>query len=281
MSSTSTNLSRLGCMRAILSAVLIVAYTLVSPVFGADNSVEIDTKGTNTSIYIDQIGGTGNTARVWCGLSNGTYATHTCSSATIDIDQNGDDNLAKAYSQYTNHQSNEYEIQQLGNGNTGYIDADQDSNEMTITQTGSDMYAEIYMSGDDNVYTISQTGSGSHYAKFYAFGDDSTWTATQSGSGNHNAYAKACTNCNANNVTITQSGSGNKDADIEFRNNPSDNSTVNLTQSGDGAHGGNILVKQGDYTVNATQTGATAKSYTVVLDCTANCNKTVTVNQFD
>ena len=79
--------------------------------FAANNSVEIDTKGTNTSIYIDQIG-SGNTARVWCGLSNGTYTTHTCSSATIDIDQNGDDNLAKAYSQYTNHTANEYTINQ-------------------------------------------------------------------------------------------------------------------------------------------------------------------------
>ncbi|GEM_PF-2359166 len=249
------------------------------PVFAADNSVEIDTKGSNTSIYIDQIGS--NTARVWCGLSNGTYDTHTCSSATIDIDQDGTGNLAKAYSQYTNHTGNEYTITQDGNDNVGYIDADEDNNEMTITQDGDDMYGEIYMSGDDNVYSINQSGTGDHYAKFYAFGDDSTWTATQSGSGNHNAYIKSCGNCNNNDATITQSGSGAKDGDIEFRNNPADNSTVNLTQSGNGAHVGNIRVEQGNYTVNATQTGATVKNYTVVLDCTASCNKTVTVNQYD
>ena len=86
------------------------------PVFAADNSVDIDTKGSSTSIYINQIG-SGNTARVWCGLSNGTYTTHTCSSATINIDQDGTGNLAKAYSQYTNHQGNQYEIQQKGNYN--------------------------------------------------------------------------------------------------------------------------------------------------------------------
>ena len=193
------------------------------PLWAAENSVDIDLKG-NSSIYIDQIG-SGNTARVWCGLSNGTYATHSCSSATIDIDQNGTGNLAKAYSQYTNHTGNEY--------------------------------------------------------TFYAFGDDSTWTAAQSGSGNHNAYIKSCGNCNNNDATITQSGSGAKDGDIEFRNNPADNSTVSLTQSGDGAHVGNIRVEQGDYTVNATQTGVSAKAYTVILDCTASCNKTITVNQFD
>ena len=248
--------------------------------FAANNSVEIDTKGTSTSIYIDQIG-SGNTARVWCGLSNGTYTTHTCSSATIDIDQNGDDNLAKAYSQYTNHTGNEYTITQTGNDNTGYIDADQDSNEMTVTQVGNDKHGEIYMSGDNNVYQISQSGTGNHYAKFDAFGDDSAWTATQSGSGNHNAYIKSCNNCNNNDATITQSGSGAKDGDIEFRNNPADNSTVNLIQSGDGAHVGNVRVEQGDYTVNATQTGVSAKSYAVVLDCTSSCNKTITVNQYD
>ena len=96
MPSTLTNLLRLGLTRAVLSVLLIVTYTLLAPpIFGADNSVEIDTKGSNSSIYIDQIG-TGNTARVWCGLSNGTYDTHTCSSATIDIDQDGTGNLAKA-----------------------------------------------------------------------------------------------------------------------------------------------------------------------------------------
>ena len=128
---------------------LLLCSLLSLPVFAADNSVEIDLKG-NSSIYIDQIGA-GNTARVWCGLSNGTYATHTCTSATIDIDQDGTGNLAKAYSQYTNHTGNEYTITQDGNDNIGYIDADEDDNEMTITQTGDDMEAEIYMSGDDTV----------------------------------------------------------------------------------------------------------------------------------
>jgi hypothetical protein len=250
-----------------------------APVFGADNSVDIDTKGTSTSIYIKQ-SGSGNTARVWCGLSAGTYATHTCSSATIDIDQDGTGNLAKSFSQYTNHTGNEYTINQDGNDNVGYIDADEDNNEMSISQTGDDMEAEIYMSGDDNQYSISQTG-GEHYAKMYAFGDDSAWTITQSGSGDHNAHIKSCNNCNNNDATITQSGSGNKDGDIEFKNNPSDNSTVNLTQSGDGAHVSNITVAQGNYTVNATQTGVSAKGYTVTLDCTSSCNKTITVNQFD
>ena len=243
-----------------------------------DNIINIQTKGSGTSIGIDQ-SGSGNVTTVWCGLSGGTYATHTCTNATITIDQHGSGNLAKAYSQHTNHIDNQYTITQNGDNNTGYLDLDDDDNIATVIQTGNSNYGEIYMQGDDNSYTITQTGN-SFYAKMYAFGDDSTWAITQSGSGNHNAYIKSCGNCNNNDASITQSGSGAKDGDIEFRNNPSDNNTVNLTQSGNGSHAGNILVKQGNYIVNATQSGSTNQNYTVTLDCTTNCNKTITVNQY-
>ena len=256
---------------------LIFAFWLMS-LEADDNIINIQTKGSGTSIGIDQ-SGSGNTTTVWCGLSGGTYSTHTCSNATMTIDQHGSDNLAKAYSQVSNHNDNQYTINQNGDNNTGYLDLDDDDNIATIIQTGNSNYGEIYMQGDDNVYIITQTGN-SFYAKMRAFGDDSAWTITQSGSGNHNAYIKSCGNCNNNDATITQSGSGAKDGDIEFRNNASDNSTVNLTQSGNGTHVGNILVKQGSYTVNATQSGSTNQNYTVTLDCTSNCNKTITVNQY-
>ena len=48
----------------------------------SDNTIAIQTKGTSTSISIDQ-SGSSNTTTVWCGLSNGTYTTHTCSNATM------------------------------------------------------------------------------------------------------------------------------------------------------------------------------------------------------
>ena len=54
----------------------------------SDNTIAIQTKGTSTSISIDQ-SGTSNTTTVWCGLSGGTYTTHTCSNATMTIDQHG------------------------------------------------------------------------------------------------------------------------------------------------------------------------------------------------
>jgi len=116
-----------------MRSLLISLISLSSFVYGGDNSVEIRTKGSGSLIHIDQVGST-NTAKVWCGLSQGTYTTHNCSNATIDIDQNGVSNTAKAYSQVANHTGNEYKIDQDGNDNIGYIDADDDGSDMDIVQ---------------------------------------------------------------------------------------------------------------------------------------------------
>ena len=61
---------------------------LTNVVYASNNTIAIQTKGTSTSISIDQ-SGTSNTTTVWCGLSGGAYATHSCSNATMTIDQHG------------------------------------------------------------------------------------------------------------------------------------------------------------------------------------------------
>ncbi len=88
----------------LLSISLISIFSFVA--VAGDNNVEVRTKGSSSLIHIDQIG-TSNTARVWCGLSQGTYTTHNCSNATIDIDQEGTSNTARAYSQVANNTGNE------------------------------------------------------------------------------------------------------------------------------------------------------------------------------
>ena len=222
-------------------------------IYAGDNSTEIRTKGSSTVIYIDQIG-TSNTVRVWCCLSEGNYTTHKCKNATIDIDQDGTGNTARAYSQVANHTGNEYKIDQDGNDNFGYIDADDDSNDMDIIQDGNDNDAEIYMQGDDNVYKITQTGDDKE-GEIRAFGDDSEFTITQSGTGEH--YAK-----------IYASGSA-------------DNNDAEITQSGSGDHYMRLNFYTDDYNVNATQSGTINKSITATYNCSTNCNKTITINQND
>jgi len=237
-------------MRSLL--ISLISFFCLS-LYAGDNSTEIRTKGSSTVIYIDQIGAS-NVARVWCGLSEGNYTTHKCKNATIDIDQNGTGNTARAYSQVANHTGNEYKIDQDGNDNFGYIDADDDSNDMDIIQDGNNNDAEIYMQGDDNVYKITQTGDDKE-GEIRAFGDDSEFTITQSGSGEH--YAK-----------IYASGSA-------------DNNDADITQTGSGDHYMRLNFYTDDYNVNATQSGTTNKSITATYNCSNNCNKTITINQND
>ena len=237
-------------MKSLLIS-LISLFTVCA--YAGDNSTEIRTKGSSTVIYIDQIG-TGNVARVWCGLSEGNYNTHNCSNATIDIDQDGTDNIARAYSQVANHTGNEYKIDQDGNDNFGYIDADDDSNDMDIIQDGNNNDAEIYMQGDDNVYKITQTGDDKE-GEIRAFGDDSEFTITQSGSGEH--YAKI------------------------YASGYADDNEADITQTGSGDHYMRLNFYTDDYNVNATQSGTTNKSITATYNCNNNCNKTITINQSD
>ncbi len=235
-------------------------FSLISVLFlhipfakASDNSVEIRTKGSSSLIHIEQIG-TGNTARVWCGLSEGTYITHTCGDAEIDIDQDGTGNTARAYSQVSNHTGNEYTIDQNGHDNFGYIDADDDNNDMDIVQDGDNNEAEIYMQGDDNVYSIEQTGDDKE-GEIRAFGDNSEFSITQTGSGEHYAKIYASSSADNNDAFITQTGSGDHYMRLNFYTD--------------------------DYAVTASQSGVTDKNITVTYDCTVNCNKTITIDQSD
>ena len=235
----------------LLSISLISIFSFVA--VAGDNNVEIRTKGSSSLIHIDQIG-TSNTARVWCGLSQGTYTTHNCSNATIDIDQEGTSNTARAYSQVANHTGNEYKIDQDGNDNFGYIDADDDGNDMDVVQNGNNNDAEIYMQGDNNVYSITQTGDDKE-GEIRAFGDNSNFSIDQSGTGEHYAKIYASGSADNNDATITQTGSGDHYMRLNFYTD--------------------------DYDVTASQSGATNKSITVNYNCTSDCNKTLTINQSD
>jgi len=77
---------------------------------------------------------------------------------------------------------------------------------------------------------------------------------------------------------VTQSGTGNKDADI-FLNADADNTDVDLTQSGSGAHTANMKFYTDDYTVNVSQLGSTNQSYSATFNCTSSCTKTISITQ--
>jgi len=87
-------------------------------------------------------------------------------------------------------------------------------------------------------------------------------------------------NGNYNSVFGTQVGSGNKDIDIDLSGNANAVSTV---QGGNGSHSAtlNLSAPHGPaYSINLTQTGNTAQSYTMSGTCSNpnGCAYTVTQN---
>jgi hypothetical protein len=237
-----------------LSSISLISFLLISQLaYASDNSVEVRTKGSSSLIHITQAG-TSNTARVWCGLSTGVYTQHNCSNAEIDIDQTGTSNVARTYSQLAAHTGNEYKIEQTGNDNFGYIDADDDSNDMDIVSNGNNNDAEIYMQGDNNVYSIIQTGNDKE-GEIRAFGDNSNFSIDQSGAGEHFAKIYASGSADNNDAAITQTGSGDHYMRLNFYTD--------------------------DYDVTASQSGISNKSITATYNCVTSCNKTVVISQTD
>ena len=266
-------------MEVVMVRSLLISLISFSCIISSDdNSANVQTKGTYSSIHIKQVGQT-NQATVYCGLSQGNYSTHTCTRADIDIISTGDNNVAKAYSQWSNHSDNTFTITQTGDNNYGYLDLDKDDNTSTVTQTGSNNHGEVLMAGDNNLYTISQTGNNK-YAKMYAFGDNADTSITQTGSGQHNAYVYNSNAADNNSTTINQSGTGNHDADV-FWYSDADNGIASITQSGSGSHTARLNFYNDDWNVGVTQSGTTNKSFAATYNCISNCTKTLTITQYD
>ena len=254
---------------------------LISPLsFAGDNSTTIITKGTNNQITTKQVGN-GNITYILCGAnSSGTitgasYSAHSCTNAVWSSTVEGNSNIVKMYTVWSNNIGNSSTVNIDGNDNYAYIDQDEDDNTVTITQTGNDNHAEALGSGDDNVYSTTQTGNNK-YSKIFYFGDDSDITVNQYGTGQHNSYIYGNGGAHNNSINVTQYGSGNKDADIFFYN--SDNE-VDLTQYGTGAHVADMKFYTTGYNVDVTQLGATNQSYTATFNCTADCTKTISITQ--
>ena len=246
-------------------------------VYGDTNIITIQTKGTGTSIAVQQAG-TGNVTGVYCGLGsfdNSLVNDHSCDSGTISITIDGVSNTAYSQSVWSNHDGQSWTIDIDGDDNYAVIDMDEDDNDATIEQIGDDNEAWILGSGNNNEYKIEQTGNNM-YAKVLSWADNSDIWVTQEGSGDHNVYLYNSGGSDNNSTRLIQKGSGNKDADIFWY---ADDGELSLTQQGNGAHTSNFEFYTIDYDVTVVQKGDTDKSYSATFNCTSNCNKTISITQ--
>ena len=117
----------------------IMLLSLISlPSFAGDNLITITTKGSGSNITTKQVGN-GNTTTILCGAGTGGvgYSAHTCTNAIWSSTIDGNSNVSKIYTVWSNHTGNRYSIDIDGNDNYAYIDQDENDNRSTIVQTGN------------------------------------------------------------------------------------------------------------------------------------------------
>jgi hypothetical protein len=190
---------------------------------GANNKItgsggKAQVSGNNTSTAYAQTGDN-NQAWVWMSSVNGinnlsqtgdnNSASLDChgNSCVIDIEQNGNYNLANGELGNGGDNDQTIVIDQDGDYNSAKIEANGDDNTITVDQDGNTHEADIMVSGDDNDVLLTQTGS-SKYAFLDMLGSPHDFDISQTGSGNHSVSIDIETGSNAMaDINSTQYGS--------------------------------------------------------------------------
>jgi hypothetical protein len=129
------------------------------------------------------------------------------------------------------------------------------SNNITTSQTGNGQYNETTITGNNNVINLQQMGTGSKTLFTNVNGSNNTAAIQQKDSGQD--YLDLKLTGNGHNVNALQQGSGNHAA------------TIDLTNAG------------GASTVNMTQQGSTAQTYSIQQSCATatGCSTTIVQGQ--
>jgi hypothetical protein len=199
---------------------------------------------TANEIYIEQAGDNNNFTIRQGTSSNGKNRMTV--SATGD---NNTLNLNQGYQTDGTVSAND------GNNHYLYLNTNGNSNSITTSQTGNGQYNETTVSGNSNILNLQQSGTGSKTMFTNVNGSNNTVQAQQKDSGQNYLDVKLLGD--GHNVNALQQGSGNHAATIE------------LTNTG------------GSSTVNMTQQGSTAQTYSIQQSCAtpSGCSTTIVQGQ--
>jgi hypothetical protein len=223
---------------------------------GDNNTFNITQSSNNNSIQgINQqnalLKGNSNNVTIKQGNSSDTTGKNLIK---LEMNTGSNSNTVKLYQGYN------------VDGTINYLDSDGhiislgltgSSNQVNLYQTNlgannAGQFAELNITGNTNNITVNQKGNGSK-----------TFFGTVAG--------------NSNTVSALQDGLGSDYLNVNLTGN---GHTVNASQSGAGNHLGYIDLTNsgGASTVNLTQTGSTAQSYSITQTCVnpAGCSVTVT-----
>ena len=219
-----------------------------------------------------------NAARSKSISGNQLYITQTGNNNTLNILQDGDDNLIigtdLTSAAVINGDNNNVDIDQLGSDNVLGLDIVGSSNDVDVIQN-QDQRAKLNITGSSNTANLNQSAInnvGEHYMSVIINGSNNTLDLDQTETGNKKLWLDIDS---SNNVAVDQKGTGNHFLDITL----TDSHSVDVTQDGSGNHNATINLSGNSSSVNLTQDSSTDQNYYLEQNCnSASCSATVTQN---
>jgi len=219
-----------------------------------------------------------NAARSKSISGNQLYITQTGNNNTLNILQDGDDNLIigtdLTSAAVINGDNNNVDIDQLGSDNVLGLDIVGSSNDVDVIQN-QDQRAKLNITGSTNTANLNQSAInnvGEHYMSVIINGSNNTLDLDQTETGNKKLWLDIDS---SNNVAVDQKGTGNHFLDITL----TDSHSVDVTQDGSGNHNATINLSGNSSSVNLTQDSSTDQNYYLEQNCnSASCSATVTQN---
>jgi hypothetical protein len=219
-----------------------------------------------------------NTFRNKSVSGNQIYITQTGNNNTLNILQDGDDNLIigtdLTSSAVINGDNNALDIDQLGSDNVLGLDIVGSSNNVAVTQN-QDQRAKLDITGSSNNVDLDQSAInnvGEHYMSVIINGNSNNVDVDQTETGNKKLFLDID---GSNNVAVDQKGTGDHYAEITL----TDSHNVDVTQDGSGDHNATINLSGNTSSVTLTQDSSTSQNYYLYQNCTqTSCSATVTQN---
>ena len=219
-----------------------------------------------------------NDARGVTHSGNGIYINQVGSNNTLNVTQDGNDNLIAGGTSTTNAivksditgNNNTTTMTQRGDNNAILFDITGDYNSTTVDQggaAGSDgNRIEFNVNGDHNVLSLTQrhnngVGTNGHYLGLDVDGNYNNILTGQKDDGDKKAFISV--QGNSNDIDLLQQGSGSHYVEIEVGSNQ----TVDVTQDGTGNHNASISMDGYAAGLDLTQDGSTGQTYSLDQTC--------------
>lgn len=232
-----------------------------------------------------------NNARGVTHDGNGVYIDQVGNNNTINITQDGNDNLIAGGTTTTNSivdanitgNNNTANMTQRGDNNVILFDVTGNYNSTTLNQGGAsgadDNRILMNINGDYNIISSTQThnngiGNNGHFISIDIDGDSNNLLTSQTNDGDKKAFISL--QGDDNDIDLYQQGTGSHYVEITTGSDQ----TVDVTQDGSGNHNASVSMTGYSATLDLTQDSSTNQTYSINQTCiNANGCGTTSVTQ--